>query len=156
VAGCALAIIVALQVVGVVSASILRHLVQTLPLWIVVWLGWRGSRMTRWAALPTFAFWLVLMMVVWSFLLGWTRIISGTFSPTEVAMTVVTAVAALLGLVAAVRDHRHRPQVLRASAIAAAVLLAQLVVFVVSFRPGLAHDGPRPASSPRRSEPSLR
>ena len=138
-AACALAIFLALMVVGVVSTSVLRHLVQTLPLWIVIWLGLRDSPWTRWAAFPVFGFWMVLMGVVWSFLLGWTRLISGTFSSTEVVMTGVVGVAAVVGLVAAVRDRRATG-VGGASALAAAILPRQLGVFVVSFRPGLAHD----------------
>ena len=136
---CALAIFLALMVVGVVSTSVLRHLVQTLPLWIVIWLGMRGSPWTRWAAFPVFGFWLVLMGVVWSYLLGWTRLISGTFSPTEIAMTVVVAAAAVVGLFAALRDDQST-DVARASALAAAVLLLQLGAFVVSFRPAIARD----------------
>jgi uncharacterized membrane protein len=146
---CALAILLALQVVGVVSGSVLRHLLQTAPLWIVVGLGLRSSRWTRWAAFPAFAFWLALMAVVWGYLLGWTRIISGTFSTTEVAMTGVTGAAAAIGLVAAFRDHRYRTPLVAASATAAGVLLLQLLVFVLSFRPGIAHDVPR--SGARRS-----
>src|SRR5262249_8045927 len=103
-AGCALTIIAGLQIVGVVSSTVIRHLIQTLPLWIVLWLGFRGSKWTRWAAFPVFAFWLALMAVAWGFLLGWTRIISGTFSPTEIAMTLVTGAAAGHRLVAAHRD----------------------------------------------------
>jgi hypothetical protein len=138
-AACALAIFLALMVVGAVSTSVLRHGVQTLPLWIVIWLAMRDSPWTRWAAFPVFGFWLVLMGVVWSFLLGWTRLISGTFSPTEVAMTGVVGVAAVVGLVAAARAPRATG-VGGASALAAGVFLLQLGVFVVSFRPGIARD----------------
>ncbi len=38
---------------------------------------------------PCFVFWLLLMTAIWFFLLGWARIVSGTFSPTEIAMTVI-------------------------------------------------------------------
>jgi hypothetical protein len=138
-AACAMAIFLSLLVVGVVSASVVRHLVQTLPLWIVVGLGLRDSAWTRWAAFPVFAFWLALMAVVWSFLLGWTRIISGTFSPTEIAMTGVVAAAAVVGLFAALRDGRSR-DIGRASVLAAGVLLLQLGAFVASFRPAIARD----------------
>jgi len=138
-AACAVAIFLALMVVGVVSASVLRHVVQTLPLWVVIALGMRGSPWTRWAALPLFGFWLALMAVVWSFLLGWTRIITGTFSPAEIAMTVVVGAAAVVGLIAAVGE-RSAVSLGGASLLAAAVLLLQLGAFVVSFRPAIAHD----------------
>jgi hypothetical protein len=48
-------------------------------------LGIRRSGWIKWAALPCFFFWLMLMILIWLFLLGWARIVSGTFSPTEIA-----------------------------------------------------------------------
>jgi hypothetical protein len=34
-------------------------------------------------------FWMIIMIFIWLFLLGWARIVSGRFFPTEVAMTLV-------------------------------------------------------------------
>lgn len=36
---CALIVILSLYVVGIVSHGIIRHFVQTAPVWPVVWLG---------------------------------------------------------------------------------------------------------------------
>src|SRR5262249_25903738 len=83
---CSFATIAALLVVGAVSHGVIRHIVQTSPLWIVIGFGLRKSALTKWAALPCFIFWLLLMTAIWLFLLGWARIVSGTFSPTEIAM----------------------------------------------------------------------
>jgi len=148
---CALAILVALLIVGVVSATVLRHLIQTLPLWIVVGLGLRDSPWTRWAAFPVFGFWVALMALVWSFLLGWSRLITGTFSPVEIAMTVVTATAAVVGLVAGLRDGRATG-LGGASLVAAAALLLQLGLFVLSFRPEFQHDPRSTARGTRSAE----
>ena len=52
VTGCCLAMIAALMVVGAVSHGVLRHIVQTSPLWITIVLGIRRSASTKWAALP--------------------------------------------------------------------------------------------------------
>ena len=50
------------------------------------------------AAAPLFAFWLFIMGAIWLFLLGVARIVSGTFAPTEIALTIIIGVASLLGL----------------------------------------------------------
>jgi hypothetical protein len=49
------------------------------------------------AALPCFLFWLTIMVFIWLFLLGWARIVSGHFFPTEIAMTLVVGLASLVG-----------------------------------------------------------
>src|SRR2546422_2950062 len=100
--GCCVAIIAALLVVGAVSHGVIRHIVQTSPLWIAIVLGIRQSTLTKWAALPCFVFWLLTMTAIWLYLLGWARIVSGTFSPTEIAMTVVVGFASIAGIVRAV------------------------------------------------------
>jgi hypothetical protein len=52
--------------------------------------------------LPCFVFWLLLMAAIWLYLVGWARIISGTFTPTEIAMTVVVGIASRVGIVRAI------------------------------------------------------
>jgi hypothetical protein len=137
--GCCLTTIAALLVVGVISHGVVRHLVQTSPLWLAVVLGASRSTLTRWAALPCLLFWLVLMVTVWLYLLGWVWFISGTFSPAEIALTVVVAAAAAVGLVQAVamRSTGGRPS--RALATIAVVGLLQVLAFRLSLTPQIAH-----------------
>jgi hypothetical protein len=37
------------------------------------------------------------MGLIWLFLLGWAHVVSGTFSPIEVAMTLVVGLSSILG-----------------------------------------------------------
>src|SRR6266478_6352220 len=96
--GSCLAVIAAFLVVGAVSSGVIRHIVQTSPLWIAIVLGTRRSHWVKWAAFPCFVFWLILMIAIWFFLLGWARIVSGTFSPTEILMTVIVGLASPVGM----------------------------------------------------------
>jgi hypothetical protein len=138
--GSCLLIVAALLVVGVVSRGILRHVVQTAPLWITVVLGARRSTLTRWAALPPLVFWLVLMLVLWMHLLGLVGWITGTFSPIEIVLTVVVAAAALVGIREASRVPASRMGSARALGTMVVVLVAQVLAFRWSFLPGIAHD----------------
>jgi len=136
--GCCLAMIAALLVVGAVSHGVLRHIVQTSPLWITIVLGIRRSASTKWTALPCFVFWLLLMTAIWLYLLGWAQFLSGTFSLTEIAMTLVVGLAAMAGIVKAVGMSSG----VRAwSALVTALLVAvfQVAVFRLSFLPQIAH-----------------
>lgn len=139
--GCCVAIIAALVlVVGVVSHGVLRHIVQTSPLWIAIVLSARRSALAKWAALPCFVWWLLLMAAIWLYLLGWAQIlfIGGTFSPVEIAMTLVVGLASLVGLVTAMRTRSGVPWL---SVTATILLLAVLQVGALrlSFLPSIAH-----------------
>ncbi len=100
---CSLTVLIALYVVGAVSNGSLRHEVQTLPLWFPIAAGFNRRGSAKWAALPCFVFWLAIMILIWLFLLGWTRIITGHFSPIEIAMTVVIGLACVSGIIMAFR-----------------------------------------------------
>jgi hypothetical protein len=131
-------IIAALLVVGAVSHGVLRHIVQTSPLWIAIVLGIRRSGWIKWAALPCFVFWLILMILIWLFLLGWARIVSGTFSSTEIAMTLIVGLASVVGIV---RALSLRAGIGAWSAIATVLLVAvlQVTAFRLSLLPAIAH-----------------
>ena len=135
---CCVSIIAVLLVVGAVSHGVLRHIVQTSPLWIAIVLGIRRSSWIKWAALPCFVFWLILMILIWLFLLCWARIVSGTFSSTEIAMTLIVGLASVLGIV---RALRLRTGVGAWSAIATVLLVAvlQVTAFRMSLLPAIAH-----------------
>ncbi len=135
---CCVAVIAALLVVGAVSHGVLRHVVQTSPLWVAIVLGARRSPWSKWAALPCFVFWLVLMTAIWLFLLGWARIVTGTFSPTEIAMTVIVGLASLVGIV---RGFTMSSGVLglRAAVIVVLVGALQVAALRVSLLPAIAH-----------------
>jgi hypothetical protein len=136
---CCLVILIALVGgVGLASNLVLRHIVQTLPLWIAVALGFRRAGATGWIALPLFLFWLTLMVFIWLYLLGIAHIISGHFSPIEIAMTIIVGLASLtgIGLFARFKPHLSAARgVITFTAIAA----AQYGCFVLSFSPSIAH-----------------
>jgi hypothetical protein len=136
---CALLLIASLYVVGVVSHGVLRHTVQTAPVWGTVVLGMRRSVWSKRAALPCFIVWLFLMSLIWLFLVGWARVISGTFSTIEIAVTLVVGACAVIGIVLALRMNTGL-RALGASAVFFGLLLLQVVALRISFLPGIAHD----------------
>ena len=134
-----LAVLVALYVVGAVSVppGSLRHEVQTLPLWFPIVAGFQRREIAKWAALPCSIFWLAIMIAIWLFLLGWARIVSGHFFPTEVAMTIIIGVASVVGIAACLR---WRTSVRPAMAVGMVVLFAalQFIAFRLSLIPYIA------------------
>jgi hypothetical protein len=135
---CCVSIIAALLVVGAVSHELVRHIVQTAPLWIAIVLGARQSGWSKWAALPCFFFWLLVMIVIWLFLLGWARIVSGIFSSTEIVMTVMVGLASIVGIVTAVR-MRGSVRVWPATAMVLLIAVLQVTALRLSLLPAIAH-----------------
>ncbi len=134
-----LAIILALVLgVGLASNLVVRHLVQTAPVWIAVVLGLRRSRATAWVALPLFIFWLLLMSLIWSYLLGISHLLSGHFSPVEIAMTIIVGVAAAIGIGSFVRFKSFLSP-WAAAGLFVFMAVVQAVCFRLSFLPAIAH-----------------
>ncbi|HEX7286317.1 MAG TPA: hypothetical protein VF532_09050 [Candidatus Angelobacter sp.] len=89
-----------------VSHLVVRHIIQVIPAAIAAIFVAKGGRAGRYAALPIFVSWLLIMLAIWLFLLGIARIVSGTFTPAEIALTVVIGVCSLWGVVVVLRQPR--------------------------------------------------
>ena len=129
---------IALLLVGVVSGTLLRHVVQIVPLVLVGGLLTRRPALGAYAALPLFGFWLFVVTMIWLFLLGISGFASGTYSPTEILLTVVMASCSTVGAIQCVAVGRP----LRASARVLAVvlfLIIQVAAMYVSFQPSIAN-----------------
>lgn len=137
VASCCLAILLALYVVGAVSHGSLRHEVQTLPLWFPIVLGFRQREVAKWSALPCMIFWLAVMVLIWLFLLGWARVVTGHFSTIEVAMTLVIGIACVAGLMMSFRWQTTMGWPV-ASGVAVLFAILQLAAFRISLMPYIA------------------
>jgi hypothetical protein len=139
VGGSSLAIIAALVLgVGLGSHLVLRHIVQTLPLWVAATLSFRRSPAAGWAALPLFSFWLALMVFIWLYLLGIATLVSGHFTLLEIAMTIIVGMASAAGIWAFIR-LRSFVAAWRATALFLIFAGLQLACFRVSLLPMVAH-----------------
>jgi hypothetical protein len=98
---CCLAVLLALYVVGALRHGLLRNVLQTAPLWVPIVLGFRGNEFAKWSALPCLIIWLASMILIWLFLLRLVYFMSGRFSPTEIAMSIVIGSASASGFAVA-------------------------------------------------------
>jgi hypothetical protein len=133
-----LAVVVALLLVGVISGTLLRHAVQVVPLLAAMLAVTLRPAWGRFAALPVLLFWLLLMLLVWLYLLGWQSFFTGTFSPVEVGLTVVIGLACAVGVAAAARDSTGPAWW---AGVAAFVLFGglQVAAMWLSFQPAIAN-----------------
>jgi hypothetical protein len=95
---CMIGLIIGLLLVGYVSGTPLRHVVQVLPACVALLLLRRGPSWSPYAALPIFFFWLLLMALIWLHLFGVAHAITGHFSWIEIVLTVFIALWSLFGM----------------------------------------------------------
>jgi hypothetical protein len=125
VAVCLVVVVLGLLAVGVVSHTLLRHSFQVIPV-VVALLG--VSLRTAWgkpAALGVFTLWFLIMFLIWLFLLGMARIVTGHYTPAEIVLTIVIAVASIIGFAAGLRLPRATGR--------GASLAVALVFFLLAF-----------------------
>ena len=125
----------ALLVVGVVSGTLVRHVVQIVP--VVVALAVVRTRPT-WgphAAAPIFAWWLLMMALIWLYLAGVPMFFDGDFTLTEIVLTGLTALFCALGLLACVRMESTTSIASRLLAVAAFGTFQFAMMWVSFLRP---------------------
>src|SRR5262249_25045379 len=81
-------LVVAFSGVGVVSHSVVRHVIQIAPLLFALGVGALWPRLRVAAALPLFTSWLFVMVGIWLFLLGIVPVFPGRYPPIEVTLTI--------------------------------------------------------------------
>lgn len=122
----------ALLIVGIVSHTLARHLIQISPLLLALGLGIYRPGFRAVAALPLFTFWLILMGGIWLSLLGIAQVFTGRWSVVEIVLTIVIGAASTAGLVAASREGTSLSLSLRFAVILSFAVL-QPVAMLLSF-----------------------
>jgi hypothetical protein len=91
-----------LSVVGAVSRTMLQHCIQVVPIAVVLVVLARRPRWGAYGALPIFAIWIFIVVLIWLYLLGVARVVTGVFSPTEIVCTTLMAAFSAVGLVSSI------------------------------------------------------
>ena len=88
--------------------------------------------------LPCLIFWLLIMIFIWLFLLGWAQIVTGHFPPIEIAMTIIVGIGSIAGLATCLRWRTSvRPAATATTFVVFAVL--QILALRLSLMPYIAH-----------------
>ena len=137
-AGCLTGVLVCLLLVGTVSSTFVRHVIQVVPIVLALAALRRGAKLASYFALPIFAIWLLLMVLIWLYLLGIATFFSGSFSAVEVLLTVLIGAFSAAGIVACMRASTPAPVGLRVAA-AVGFAIMQAAAMALSFMPAFAN-----------------
>jgi hypothetical protein len=106
IAGCLACLGLSLLVVGIVSGTLIRHIVQVLPVLIAFTAVVKRPDWGVYTAIPIFIFWLFIMILIWLFLFGIAKTVTGHFTATEIILTIIIGLAAVSGLMISIK---YRP-----------------------------------------------
>ena len=92
-----------LLIVGLESGTFIRHVIQIVP--VVIALAVVADRRSwgPFAALPIFAWWLLVMMLIWLYLAGVPMFFTGNFTVAEILLTVLIGLCCVLGVLVCMR-----------------------------------------------------
>jgi hypothetical protein len=139
IAHCCFAILASLMAgVGFATGLVLCYVVHTLPLWIGIAFGIRRARLAGWIGLALFLFWWTLMVFICLYVLGIASILSGHFSPFEIAMTIIVGAASVTGSVIFTRIKSSLSPAMAVTTFGV-VAAAHWACFRTSFLPAIAH-----------------
>jgi hypothetical protein len=136
---CLIDLALALILVGVVSGTLIRHVVQIRPIVFVLVVLQSRPAWGAYAAVPIFVFWIGIVILIWLFLLGLSRVASGQYTSAEIFLTFVMAACSLAGLLRSISLGRSLPVRARAGM----VLLfggLQVAAMWISFLKAFAND----------------
>jgi hypothetical protein len=96
---CLAGVCIALILVGVVSNTLARHLIQIVPVVMVLAAALTRRKWVVFAAFPLFVFWLLIMVFIWLYLLKIATITRGHFTIPEILLTIVIGICCVYGIV---------------------------------------------------------
>lgn len=103
VVGCLVGLALALLLVGLVSGTVLRHVIQIVPIVVVLAIVRRRPDWAAYAAIPIFLFWTLVVILIWLFLLGFSRIANGHYTTIEITSTCLMMACSIVGVVKCVQ-----------------------------------------------------
>jgi hypothetical protein len=134
---CVVGVALSLLIIGIVSDTPIRHIIQLIPLIIVVLLA--KYSWSKYSAIAVLLFWLVIMLLIWLFLLGLSNIASGTYSVTEIIMTLTIGVSCIIGTISFFYIKSTSKTLINLG-VFIAFLILQIVMMWISFQGSIANS----------------
>ena len=96
---CLVGVALTLVLIGLVSGTPVRYMIQALPIALALRLLARSpGSLGAYAAVALFLHWMLAMVLIWLFLLGLSDFARGQYPPIEVVLTILVAFFCLVGI----------------------------------------------------------
>ncbi len=130
---CLVSVAFTLVLIGVVSGTPVRYVIQVLPIALALRLLARSpGSLGAYAAVALFLHWMLAMILIWLSLLGLSELVGGQYAPIEVVLTMFVAFFCSVGIVRGVRAGSLLGRTRRIATVAV-FWVVQAVAMAVSF-----------------------
>ena len=130
---CLVGVAFTVVLIGVVSGTLVRYLIQVLPIALALRLLARSpGSLGAYAAVALFSHWMLAMVLIWLFLLGISDLARGRYAPIEVVLTMLVGFFCSVGILRGVRAGRLLGRTRRIATVAV-FWLVQVGAMVASF-----------------------
>jgi hypothetical protein len=133
--GCLTGLAIALLLVGIVSGTFLRHIVQILPIAMAAGVLTRRPDWGAYAAVPIFVFWIFIVVMIWLFLLGLSQVANGHYTAIEVISTSLIAGFSGAGVIKSIPLGRSLPVIRRVFTVILFAVVQVAAMWVSFLRP---------------------
>lgn len=131
-------VLIALLVVGFESGTILRHVIQVIPIILSIILVWQRFKWSSFFALGVFTIWFLIMCCIWLHLLNITHPVNGTFTVIEIILTIGIGMCCVSGMLNSIRNAPKQNPTLLLSVLITSLAL-QFGFVVLSMQPAIAY-----------------
>ena len=129
---CLVGVAISLLIVGMLSGTFARHVVQIVPIVLALLVVLRWPPAGAYVAIGVLGLWAFVMALIWLYLLGLSDVAERTYSAGEAVLTVVIAACSAWGIRMALRTE-HAATPLRRLTLALSGLALQTGVLAASF-----------------------
>jgi hypothetical protein len=127
---CQIGIIVSLLCVSLISGTLIRHLIQIIPLIMLVIMSRQKNSWQPLAALSIFSFWLLIVFFIWLYLLGIAKIVQGHFTTGEIILTILIGICSIAGLINSIKTSTIKNNLAKIFLLTAIITLSLIFMYV--------------------------
>jgi hypothetical protein len=127
---CQIGIIVSLLCVSFISGTLTRHIIQIIPLIMLVIASRRKKSWQSFAAFSIFSFWFVIMFSIWLYLLGIAKIVQGHFTGGEIILSIMIGICSIAGLINSLKTFTIKGNLANIILITATFALSLIFMYI--------------------------
>ncbi len=127
---CQLGIIVSLLCVSLISGTLTRHIIQIIPLIMLVIVSRRKNSWQSFAAFSIFSFWFLIVFLIWLYLLGIAKIVQGSFTGGEVILSIMIGICSIAGLINSLKSFTMKNNLAKINLLSATITLSLVLMYI--------------------------
>ena len=127
---CQIGIILSLLCVSFISGTLTRHIIQILPLIMLVIVSRRKNSWQSFAAFSIFSFWFLIVFCIWLYLLHIAKIVQGHFTGGEIILSILIGIFSIVGLINSLKTFTIKNNLAKIFLLSAILTLSLTLMYI--------------------------